>query len=609
MSLITKEQLNLNNKIIKKINNVDNICSSYIDFENSHYIVVDDLYSASLLVTNYSREMESLFLDKILSLDIDASVSMYYEKKNSTEVIKELTYIIGNVGADIKTSNENQQDIDVVGNTYSDAKYIRKQLQLGDENLYYINILICVFSKSKDELDKDLSKVESIVVSSGLTSIRASYRQEETFKSILPFANMNEDIKNITSRNVLTSGLVSSYPFVSNELFDKDGVLIGTNSFDKSIIMLDRFCTQKYKNANMFIVGTSGSGKSYFTKLMINRNRFLDVNQFVIDPDREYRKLCDSLDGTLINFGANQTINVFDIRETALEEGESFLLNKVSKLKVFFSMIFEDLSEEESAMLEERIIDCYKKYNITINNESLYIENEKSAFLKSKRFRSSSEMPQISDLYEIIKKDKRLKKYAIILKPMVTGTLKYLNNYTNVDTSNKLVVVDTHDIGEKELPIILFIITDYFWDLIKNDRSRKKILYLDEIWKLINKNHYTAEFVFKLFKTIRKFGGGATAITQDISDFFMLEDGKYGKGILNNSSIKCVFQLEETDISILDKVMNISEEEKYRLLNMKRGSAIIHADRNVLMVDVISSKKEHDRVTTDRTDLKMQMEG
>ena len=142
----------------------------------------------------------------------------------------------------------------------------------------------------------------------------------------------------------------------------------------------------------------------------------------------------------------------------------------------------------------------------------------------------------------------------------------------------------------------------------QRDRRSKKILYLDEVWKLINKNPYTADFVFKLFKTVRKYGGGATAITQDISDFFMLEEGKYGKGILNNSSIKCMFQLEETDINMLENVIGISEEEKYRLLNMKRGTAIIHADRNALMVDIVSTPNEHDRITTDREDLEKQME-
>ena len=601
--LIKENKANMSDALKRNLSIEDKICSSYIDFRIPHHVDIDGLYYASLLVINYSREMESVFLDKLMSLDIDINVSIHYEKANTYDVIKELTYTIGNVGADIKTSNENQQDIDIVGNTYTDAKYIRKQLQLGEEELFYIVMQMGVYGKNEEELSKNLSRVESIAISCGLTTIRANFRQEPALKSSMPYMSIDKDIESITKRNVLTSGLVSTYPFVSNELFDKEGILIGTNTFDKSIIMLDRFCTKKYKNANMFVVGTSGSGKSYFVKLMINRNRLLGISQYVIDPDREYKKICQSLNGTYINIGTDHTINVFDIREEFPEDGESLLINKVSKLKVFFSMIFERMEEEEKAIFEHKLFECYYKYGITEDNESLYVANNKSKLIKNKVFRKSNMMPRIEDLYDLLKKDKKLKKYAVTLKTFVTGTLKYLNSYTNVDTNNKLIVVDIHDVGEENLPLIMYIITDYFWDLIKLNRSKKKILYLDEVWKLINKNEYTASFVFKLFKTIRKYGGGATAITQDISDFFMLDDGKYGKGVVNNSSIKCMFQLEETDLNALEKVINISEEEKIKLVNMKRGTSIIHADKNVLMVDVVASKKEHELVTTDRDDL------
>ena len=607
MSFITKEIINNSSTLIPNSSVADNLCSSFIDFSNPQFVLIDGLFFSTLLVINYSREMEALFLDKVLSLDIDTNISMYYDKQKSYDIIKELTYTIGNVGADIKTSNENQQDIEVVGSTYGDAKYIRKMLQLGEEQLFYLTIQIGVFAKSKEELETDVERIESVAVSCGLTTIRANFRQEQAIKTILPFNNLDDDIKSITRRNVLTSGLTATYPFVSNELFDKKGVLIGTNTFDKSILMLDRFATSKYKNANMFVVGTSGSGKSYFVKLMINRNRFLNISQFVVDPDREYKKLCESLNGTMINFGTNQMINVFDIREIVLEEGESFLLNKISKLKVFFSIIFEKMSVEERAILEELLIRCYKEKDITEDNNSLYIENEKSKLIKKRIFRPPQMMPKMEDFYNLLKNNKALKKYATILKPYVLGSFKYLNNHTNISIDNKLVVIDVHDFKDDEMPIIMFIVTEYFWDVIKKNRGEKKLLYLDEVWKLINKNEYTAEFVFNLFKTIRKYGGGATAITQDISDFFMLDNGKYGKGILNNSAIKCIFQLEETDINILEKVINISEEEKYRLINMKRGTAIIHADRNTLMVDVVASKKEHERITTDREDLEKEI--
>ncbi len=579
----------------------DTICSSFINFENPRYIEIDGSYYASLLVINYSREMEKAFLERLASLDIDTQISIYYEKLDSYSVIKELTYNIGNAGASIKTTSENQRDIDVVGGKYGDAKQIRKALQLGEENLFFLSIYIGVYADNVQQLSKNLNRIESIAVSSGLTTIRASYRQEEAIKAELPFLQTEADIERIIQRNVLTSGLVSTYPFLSNEMFDEDGVIVGTNSFDNSVIMLDRFDTSQYKNANMFIIGTSGSGKSYFSKLMVSRNRFLNIRQFIIDPDREYEKLAQNLAGEVIKFGTKGAVNVFDIREAILDEGESYLRNKLQKLKTFFSMVFEGISKEDLAILEEQIILCYNEKSITEDNESLVELDARSKVLAQKRFKSADQMPKIEDLYKRIQKHAKLKKYTKVLKPFVTGSLNYFNKYTDIKVDNKLIVVDVHDIEESIMPIAMFVITDMFWDEIKKNRNEKKILYLDEIWKLINKNEGTADFVFKLFKTIRKYGGGATAITQDISDFFMLEDGKYGKSILNNSSIKCMFQLEETDINLLKDVIQLSDEEKYRLINLKRGSTIIHAGRNSLMADVISSDNEHQYINTDIT--------
>ena len=337
--------------------------------------------------------------------------------------------------------------------------------------------------------------------------------------------------------------------------------------------------------------------------MLLNRNRFLNIQQFVIDPDREYQKIAEKLGGVVIKFGAQQVVNILEIRETSLEEGESFLQNKLVKLKTFFSLIFSDLTAEEKALLEEKVIECYAEKGIYENNQSLYEEDEKSKILKLRKFKGPDKMPILEDLWNLMKKDKKLKKQTTILKTYIKGSMSFLNQITNIDTNNPLIVVDIHEMSQEILPIVMLIVTDFFWDKIQDNRADKKILYLDEVWKMIYKNSLTAEFVFKLFKTIRKYGGAATAITQDISDFFLLEDGKYGKGILNNSSIKCLFQMEENDINTLEKVMVLSEEEQSRLLNMPRGTALIHAGRNHLMADVIASEKEHFYITTDRGDL------
>lgn len=345
------------------------------------------------------------------------------------------------------------------------------------------------------------------------------------------------------------------------------------------------------------LCGTSGSGKSYFTKLMVARNRYLDICQYIVDPDREYSKLCEKLGGTLIDF-KKLTINVMDIRKTTSETNEGYLENKMGKLKGFFSIIFKDLTEEEKSYLDEKIVKCYESKNITFDDSTLYkIKNGK------KVFKESSDMPKLEDLYDLMRKDNASNRLVTLLRPYILGSMKFLNNYTNVDLSNKIVVSDIYGIEEKDLPTIMYIITEFYWDKIKVNRGEKKILYLDEAWRLINNNQETARFVFKVFKTIRKYGGAATAITQDINDFFTLDEGSFGKGIVNNSSIKCMFQLEEVDARNLEKIIKVSENEIYRLGNLKRGVCIMIAGKEHLSIKIEASNLEHNFITTDRKDL------
>lgn len=397
-------------------------------------------------------------------------------------------------------------------------------------------------------------------------------------------------------------GIISTYPFLSNELCDENGILFGINEANKSIVMVDRFDSNKYKNSNMFILGTSGSGKSYFTKLMAARNRYLNIDQYIIDPEREYIKLCKKLKGTIINFEENNVINVMEIRENPSKDEGSYLQNKINKLNTFFLLIFPDISNEERSLLEEKIIECYFEKGITFDDNTLYVKTDSNKLLSNKKFKKSNEMPILSDLYKLIKKEKNLSRVTTLLKPYISGSMKFLNGYTNIDLSNKFIVADIFNIEEANLAVVMFVITEIFWDKIKSSRGKKKIIYMDEVWRLISSNSETANFVFKIFKTIRKYGGAATAITQDINDFFSLDNGKYGKGILNNSSIKTIFQLEENDIQILKENLNLSEEEVYKIQTAKRGECLLYAGTSHMLVKIEASPKENEYISTDRKD-------
>jgi len=523
------------------------------------------------------------------------NISIFYEKQDSYKTIKDLTYHIGNIGVELKESNQNRQDIDIAAFAYNDAKYIRKEIQVNNEDIYFLYIYINLYSENQKELEYYLNKIEGITQSKGMQTRRANFRQEETFIGCLPFCENPNLIKEMARRNILTSGLISTYPFISSTIFDEEGIFIGTNIYNNSLVFIDRYNTNKYKNANICIFGTSGAGKSFYTKLLILRYKLLGIKQYIIDPEREYENLCKKLKGTHIKIGPNSNtyINIFDIRRESIEEGESgYLATKIGKLIGFFNLIFGELNEEEKAILEEKLIETYKIKNITFNDDSLYKINDEK--ILGKEFKTSKDMPLLEDLYNILEKDEKTKKLKTKLIPFVKGSMKFFNNYTNIELNNELIIADVYDLGEENLKYGMYIFIDCFWDKVKENRNEKKAVYLDEIWRLIGvtSNKDVASFIYKIFKTIRKYGGSSVAITQDISDIFSLENGIYGKSILNNSSIKTFFSLEEENIKILSEYTNLSEKEKVEIKSLKRGECLMFVGENHILTKIECSKGE-----------------
>ena len=517
------------------------------------------------------------------------NISIFYEKQDSYKTIKDLTYHIGNVGVELKESNENRQDIDIAAYTYNDAKYIRKEIQVNNEELYFLYIYINLYANTIKELEYNLNKIEGIAQSKGMQTRRANFRQEECFLAGLPIMENKEIIKEAAKRNILTTGLLATYPFISSTIFDKNGIFIGTNIYNNSLVFIDRYNTEKYKNANICIFGTSGAGKSFYTKLLILRYKLLGIKQYIIDPDREYNKICEKLKGVEIKLGptSNTYINVLEIRKESIEDGENgYLAIKISKLIGFFNLIFGELDEEEKALLEEKLIQVYKFKNINFDDKSLY--NEKG------EFKNEKQMPILGDLFNILGQDERTKKFKIKLIPFIKGSLKFFNNYTNIELNKKLIIADVYELGEENMKFGMYLFVELFWDKIKINRKIKKAIYLDEIWRLIGvtSNKDVAKFIYKIFKTIRKYGGSSVAITQDISDLFSLDNGAYGKSILNNSSIKTFFSLEEENIKLLSQYSNISEKEKIEIKSLRRGECLTFVGDEHILIKINASDFE-----------------
>ncbi len=583
----------------------DYISGSYINNKNPRYFEISNTYYSSLIIVNYYREYNDLILKNLLELNINMNISIFYEKQDAYKAIKDLTYHIGNVGVDLREKNNNREDIEIAAFTYNDAKYIRKEIQLNNEELYYLYIYITVFSDNTKELEYFLNKISGITSALGLQTRRANFRQEQTYLATLPLHINKNEIKKAGRRNVLTSSIISTYPFISSSICDENGIYVGKNIYNNSKIFINRYNTEKYKNANMCILGTSGAGKSFYTKLLIMRCRLYGIEQYIIDPEREYLNIAKALDGVIIRLGGSSDtyINIFDIRENSVEENKGYLSSKLSKLIGFFNLVFGEMNEEEKSIIEEKLIELYKLKNITFEDNTLYKIDEEKINIKP-IFKESKDMPILEDFYNLLDENEKLKKFRIKLLPFVKGSLNFFNNYTNIKTKNKLIIADVYDLGEENLKYAMFLFTELFWDNIKENRDIKKAIYLDEIWRLIGvtSNKEVAGFIYKIFKTIRKYGGSAVAITQDISDLFSLDNGNYGRSILNNTSIKSFFALEEENILLLSKYMNLSDKEKIEVKSLKRGESLMIVGEEHILVNIEAA--EYEKNIIERGELK-----
>lgn len=559
----------------------------YINLTNPQYIEIDGMFFSSLLIINYNRIFQELIFKNILEINENILISIYIEKNNQYKIIKEIAKNIGNTTVDLEKINNSRIDIDIAKSSLEDAKYIRREMQLNNQQLLYFYTYITTYSKNKEELKNQINKIEEILQNSGLKSKKSYFRQEQTILANLPLNKNNYDIKRAVKRNILTDGIKETYPFITSTIYDEQGILYGTDINNNSLIIIDKFDREKYKNSNTCIFGSSGSGKSYFTKIQILRNYILNINQYIIDPEREYEKISKSLNGSLIKIGpASKTyINIFDIREDSLEENEEgYLATKLNKLIGFFKLIFQDITEEERTELENKIIKIYKNKNIDFNDKSLF---------KNNKFKTSTDMPILEDLYKELNKKMQKK-----IEPFITGSLKCFNNYTNIELNNKLIIGDIYELGEENIQFGMYIFIELFWDKIKKDRNSRKIIYLDEIWRLIGitSNKETASFIYKIFKTIRKYGGGATAITQDVSDLFSLEEGAYGKSILNNSELKLFFSLEEENIKTLEKYIDINQKEKIEIKSLRKGECLFFVGQDHILTKINSDKFEKELI-------------
>ncbi len=425
--------------------------------------------------------------------------------------------------------------------------------------------------------------------------------------------NMTPALEKRSRRNMLTSGAASTYMFTSFEMSDDTGILLGVNRHNNSLCVVDLFDSKKNKNANLNLLGTSGAGKTFTLQLLALRMRMRGIQCYIIAPIKghEFRRACQKIGGQYIKIapGSSHCINVMEIRHTVSPEMElidgedydgtdSILAGKIQQLMIFFSLLIPDMTNEEEQMLDEALIKTYADFGMTHDNDSLYVD-------ASAPEPEMKPMPVLGDLHKNLLSDPMTRRVAVIVSRFVTGSAQSFNRQTNVDLSNKYIVLDLSELKGKLLPVGMMIALDYVWDKVKADRTRKKAIMIDEIWQLVgaSSNRLAAEFCLTIFKTIRGFGGAAVSATQDLSDFFGLEDGKYGRAIINNSKNKIILNLEPDEARYAKEVLKLTKAETHAITRFERGEALVYSGNNKIPVVIRASGEEQEMITTDRAEL------
>ena len=474
-------------------------------------------------------------------------------------------------------------------------------------------VFVTISAKTYDELLWRKQQMTDMLKSMDMYLSDCRFQQEDALRSVMPFLQISPKLQKKTQRNVLTSGAASTYMFTSFEMSDDSGVLLGVNRHNNSLCIVDLFNTKINKNANLTMCGTSGAGKTFTLQLLALRMRMRGIQCYIIAPIKghEFKRACSKIGGEFIKIapGSPHCINVMEIRHTISPEMElidevdyndmdSMLARKIQQLMIFFSLLIPDMTNEEEQMLDEALIKTYNEFGITHDNNSLYADA--TCFPPKLK-----KMPILGDLHKHLLENPMTTRIAAIVSRFVTGSAQSFNRQTNVDLTNKYIVLDLSDLKGKLLPVGMMIALDYVWDNIKADRTKKKAIMIDEIWQLIgaSSNKLAAEFCLEIFKVIRGYGGAAIAATQDLSDFFSLDDGKYGRAIINNSKNKIILNLEQDEAQYVKDVLKLTRTEVRSITQFERGEALIHSNNNKVPVVIKASAEEKEMITTDRAEL------
>ncbi len=533
----------------------------------------------TFFVISYPRYLTESWFAPIINLDKIFNISIFIHPIETAKVLRQFQKKVAEVQSQIN-ARENRGLVrdPMLDTAYQDLESLRDNLQQAQEKLFDVGVYITIYGNNEDELDKLEDEIKSVLESKLVYLKPALFQQEQGYKSILPTASDEIDVHS----KLNSSPLSSIFPFVSFDLTSDKGILYGVNRHNNSLVLFDRFSLDNY---NSVTFAKSGSGKSYCTKLEILRSLMFDTEVIVIDPEKEYEFLSEAVGGKNFNISLNSQnhINPFDLPYTREDESPADVLrSNIINLVGLFRILFNGLSSEEDAIVDRAISETYALKDITPESDF-----------------SNLEPPLLSDFELVLSGMEGAENLVQKLSKYTRGSWAgFINKPTNVDINSKFVVFSIRDMEDELKPVAMYIITHYVWNAVRREK-KKRLLVVDEAWVMM-KSEDAASFLFSMAKRGRKYWLGLATITQDVDDFLR---SPYGAAILTNSSIQILLKQSPTTVDNLQKVFNLTDEEKFLLLESDVGEGLFFVGQKHVAIKVIASYTEDQIITSDPSQL------
>ncbi len=534
-----------------------------------------DKLARTFFVISYPRFLQDNWFSPMINLDKEFDISIFINPVDTKDALKKFQRKVAEIQSQIRDRESKGLVRDpTLDSAYLNVEALRDKLQQATEKLFSVGVYITIYGDNQKDLDKTETEIKTILESKLIYVRPAVFQQEQGFKSVLP---LNQDHLQIHSK-LNSEPLSSIFPFVSFNLTSDKGILHGINRHNSSLILFDRFSMPNY---NSVTFAASGSGKSYALKLEILRTLMFDTEVIVIDPEREYEYLAEAMGGRYFNISltSNHHINPFDLPAPAEDESRSNVLRShIVSLVGFFRIVFGGITPEEDATIDKAITETYALKDITPESNFENIEP-----------------PLLSDFELVLAGMENSSSLVSKLSKYTTGTWSgFINKPSNVDINKKVVVFSIRDMEDELRPVAMFLITQFIWNSVRRE-LKKRLLVIDEAWTMM-KSEDAASFLFGMAKRGRKYYLGLATITQDVNDFL---HSPYGIPIITNSSIQLLLKQSPIAIDQLQEVFNLTNEEKFLLLESNVGEGIFFAGTKHVAVKIIASYTEDQIISSD----------